>query len=193
MDDGARGTRERRQPVAQRHAGLPLCHCGELRDCSRRVVCHCRDCQTFQHALDSTETVFDARDDIEILMLSPVSMSFVRSREHLAAHGLYRETAALVRGLLRLIPQRAGGAPLPSPRSDCDHPTRGDRRPAARRALQGSAARDTDDPILVALAPRPRRGDHRRTLFFDADGEPLVSSRVIIDSARLSLPPFTRA
>ena len=48
-------------------------------------------------------------------------------------------------------------------------------------------------PILVTLAGRLRRGDHRRSPFFDADGEPLVAPRVLTESERLSLPPFTRA
>lgn len=198
------------------------CRCGELRarivvepgDRPRRAVCHCRDCQAFQHALGTAETVLDAHGGTEILMLSPAGLSFARGGEHLAALRLYPK--GLLRWYAGCCDTPLGNTPaarrfphlglIAAPLretngeralTDAAGPVRerifgadavGGVPPGAHRKVPFSMI----PPTLLALGARLRRGDHRRSPLFDEAGEPVVRPRVFADAERAMLAPYSR-
>ena len=199
------------------------CRCGTLharvtvepRDRARRAVCHCRDCQAFQHALGTASRVLDEHGGTELLMISPANIAFVRGREHLALMRL--SPSGLLRWYAGCCDTPLGNTPaahrfphlglIAAPLHEANGegalakaagPVRerlfggeaiGGPPPGAHRKMPLSMIL----PVLAALAGRVRRGDHRRSPFFDAEGEPVVTPRVLDEAERLALPPYARA
>ncbi len=178
------------------------CRCGALRGSVAlarpvsRVVCHCRDCQTYAHALGRPD-VLDAKGGTDIVQTSPSLVSFSEGAERLA---LLRLTPT---GLFRWYARC------------CDTPI-GNTAPTWKASYVGlvhscldAEGRGLDEsfgPVLTAantdhakgavktrplgLAVALRRtgavmarallsGSYRRTPFFDGDGVPVVAPRVL--------------
>ena len=66
------------------------CHCGTvqgiLTDLARanRLVCYCKDCQAFAHALGQADRVLDARGGSDIVQVLPRNLRFTKGTEALA-------------------------------------------------------------------------------------------------------------
>jgi len=198
------------------------CGCGELRarvgvvarDRPRRAICHCRDCQGFQHALGTAETVLDGHGGTEILMVSPAALEIVAGGERLAALRLYPKgllrwyagccdtplgnTPAMPRfphlGLIAAVLIDVNGADALEREAGAvrerifgAEATNG-MPPGAHRKVPLTAI----PPIIAAVAGRLRRGDHRRSPFLDANGEPIVRPRVLAEEERRALAPYAR-
>ena len=86
------------------------CRCGALRARVRgasarsgnRVVCDCRDCQTFAHVLGCADLVLDVHGGTDIFQTSPARLELGAGRERLAclrlrANGLHRWYASCCR------------------------------------------------------------------------------------------------
>ena len=195
------------------------CRCGALRarvsldrrDARRRAVCHCRDCQAFQHVLGTAVHVLDAHGGTDIAMLSPTSVAFVAGREHLAAlrlspTGLLRwHSACCSTPLGNTPPYRAlahvglvAATLIDVNGSDAVEAAFGPvRERIFGRHAPGGSAPDAHPkvplgslpPIVLAIAGRVLRGEHRRGPFFDADGRPSVVPRVLSEAERDGFRP----
>ncbi|BDX20008.1 hypothetical protein MFKK_28180 [Halopseudomonas aestusnigri] len=79
------------------------CQCGTVRGRAirvypvdgTRVVCYCRDCQAFAHALNAAERVLDAQGGTDIYQLPPARLQIHQGHDQirclrLSSKGLYR-------------------------------------------------------------------------------------------------------
>lgn len=84
------------------------CRCGMLRgtlsqpQAGTRVVCYCRDCQTYAHALGGADQVLDANGGTTIVATLQQDVAFTQGTEQLAClslteRGVYRWYAACCR------------------------------------------------------------------------------------------------
>ena len=196
------------------------CRCGTLRATlriapgARRIVCHCRDCQAFQHALGAADAVLDAHGGTDLAALSPASLKIDAGRERLAALRLYPK------GLLRWYaaccdtplgntpPQRAlahfGAVVAPLVETNGAEAVEAALGPVRARIYGAQATNGAPPgahpkvplsmipPVLAAMIGRFARGEHRRSPFFDARGEPAVRPRTLSDAEREGLAPYGR-
>lgn len=79
------------------------CRCGQIKGRAikvypadgTRVICYCRDCQTFARLLDAADAVLDAQGGTDIYQLPPARLQIHQGHEHirclrLSEKGLYR-------------------------------------------------------------------------------------------------------
>jgi hypothetical protein len=69
------------------------CHCGSLQGSLTVPVlahlgCHCRDCQTYAHALGHPEQVLDERGGTDVVTTLQQHLSFTKGKEYLACLSL---------------------------------------------------------------------------------------------------------
>jgi hypothetical protein len=166
------------------------------------VVCYCDDCQAFAHALGSPERVLDANGGSEIFQVSPARIEFATGRDQLAClrltgKGLLRwytrccrtpvgnTLAARQVPFVGLVLRRAGGEAEQRARAAALGPVRGAFH--ARFAVGDRIALAAYDRVPVALFARllrilvaaRLRGEHARSPFFAADGEPAAAPHVL--------------
>lgn len=183
---------------------FPLqCRCGKLRGAlahperASRGVCYCKDCQAYGHFLKDTPGVLDGLGGTEVYAVSPRDVSFTEGVEHLTCmsltdKGLLRWYSSCCQtpigntvrdwkvahvGLVRMC--------LEGPGVDLDQ-TFG---PVKMRVNTGGAKGKVDVPVwsttasiasfVFNLARRRLDGSYRQGPFFDADGRPIVSPRVL--------------
>ena len=184
------------------------CSCSQLQGVLREpspptgphVVCYCRDCQAFPHALGVADKVLNAHGGTQIFQTSPARMEIVAGRQRLACLRL------TPKGLLRWYA------------SCCNTPV-GNTLPTAQLPFVGfpvSAISPTDrallGPIAAGVNGRSARGDRaslighdrgplwllfrgarlilgsrlqkdwRRNPFFDDEGRPSVTPRILSQS-----------
>jgi hypothetical protein len=100
---------------------IPLsCTCGTVTGCvygvthanSRRLSCHCDDCQAYAHYLDRTGDILDAHGGTDLSYATQARMEITTGREQLAAVRLYEK------GILRVYASccRTPVAHVPSPK-----------------------------------------------------------------------------
>ena len=196
------------------------CRCGAVEGVLRRrsddrsfhAICHCVDCQAFQHALGRAESVLDAHGGTEIVGVTPAAFELLRGRDRVAA---LRLTS---RGLLRWY-TRCCDTPIANTAPSCRvahvgmiaAPITDANGPRALEALFGPVTdrifcdRAVDGPVpgatralrmapgmVASIGARLLRGEHRRSAFFDARGEPLSAPRVLAADERDALAPYRR-
>jgi hypothetical protein len=167
-----------------------------------RIVCYCDDCQSFAHFLGGAERTLDSHGGTDIFQLSPARLEITKGADRLACmrlrpNGLLRWYASCCHtpigntlasrqipfvGLIhRCVDHAADGRP----RDEVLGPTRA--RVQARFAKGDRSSLDAHDrgPLslfvrfgAVLLAAR-LRGDHARSPFFRATGEPTATPRVL--------------
>lgn len=88
---------------------IPIkCRCGTVRGAlsqpkkSRRLICYCRDCQAYAHALGAAEAVLDAAGGTSIVATLQERVSIAQGHEQVAClsltdRGIYRWYAACCR------------------------------------------------------------------------------------------------
>jgi Family of unknown function (DUF6151) len=181
------------------------------------AVCYCDDCQAFAHALDCADRVLDANGGSEVLQISPARIEFRAGGERLAClrlrpKGLLRWHTSCCRTpvgntlasrqvpFVGLVLRRADGEPERRARDAVLGPVRGAFH--ARFAVGDRSGLATHQGVPVALYARlfrmmvvgRLRGDHARSPFFTASGEPIAEPRVLTDDelaaarAPLALP-----
>lgn len=178
------------------------CRCGALRGSvalarpPSHVVCYCRDCQTYAHALGRPD-VLDAKGGTEIVQTSPSLVTFAEGRDRLA---LLRLTPT---GLFRWY-ARCCDTPIGNTGATWNQSFVG----LVRACLDGDDARVAESfgPVLTALSTDHAKGrarvnpvgatigfarnvrmmlrerldgTYRRTPFFGDDGVPVVAPRVL--------------
>jgi hypothetical protein len=166
------------------------------------VVCYCDDCQAFVHALGSAPRVLDANGGSEIFQISPARIEFRAGSEHLAClrltpGGLLRwytsccstpvgnTLASRQVPFVGLVLSRAVGEPERRARDAALGPVRGAFN--ARFAIGDRSRLAAYERVPVALFARllrimvgaRLRGDHARSPFFTAAGEPIAKPRVL--------------
>lgn len=185
------------------------CRCGRLKGTIRhpeqaiRVVCYCKDCQSFAHFLGRADDILDEMGGTEVVATHPGNVTFTQGRESLACMSLSP------RGALRWYA------------SCCNTPLGNTSRnfkvayvgmvhrcltgsPQAREAVFGpvrmlantGSANGKPPPlrhsavtavlrVLWLMARGRLDGSYRRTPFFDlARGEPVVAPKVISKAER---------
>jgi hypothetical protein len=173
-------------------------------DRGNHVVCYCDDCQAFAYALGSAERVLDANGGSEIFQISPARIEFRTGSEKLAClrlrpNGLLRWYTSCCRTpvgntlaarqvpFVGLVLRRAAGEPERRARDAALGPVRGAFN--AQFAV-GDRSRLVAYPrVPVALfgrlfrimAAARLRGEHARSPFFAASGEPVASPHVLTD------------
>jgi hypothetical protein len=92
-------SKQRRQLKTLKH---PLkCRCGTLAgfvdrpERANRVICYCRDCQSFAHFLGRTEEILDVHGGTDVLQVIPANVQLTKGHEALACVRLSE------RGLIR--------------------------------------------------------------------------------------------
>lgn len=103
------------------HRAILSCRCGQVRgwvnDASPRsancVVCYCRDCQAFAHALGRPD-ILDAKGGSDVIQIAPATLTISEGEGQVAAkrlteRGLYRFYASCCRTPLGNTP----GASIP--------------------------------------------------------------------------------
>lgn len=190
-------------------------------DRGNHVVCYCDDCQAFAHALGCADRVLDANGASEIFQISPARIELRAGGDRLAClrlrpNGLLRwytscchtpvgnTLASRQVPFVGLVLRRAEGEPERRARAAALGPVRGAFN--ARFAVGDRTHLAAHDGVPVPLYTRllrivvgaRLRGEHRRSPFFGANGEPVAKPRVLTDeelaAARASLaPPTARA
>jgi hypothetical protein len=187
-----------------------VCRCGTLRGTLRpgrpgdtlHLVCYCRDCQTFAHALGQPERVLDAHGGTELLQVGPARLTLEAGADRLAClrlrpKGLLRWYAACCAtpigntlatpdapfvGLITACLDDAARAALPPPRRGVfgrtAHGGTGDV-PAASGPPLGLGLK-----MAAKIMGRRLRGEHRPTPFFDAHNRPVAEPRVLGEAER---------
>jgi len=193
---------------------LPIrCFCGSFEGLAvgispavgNHVVCHCDDCQTYQHALGQAERVLDAHGGTAIFQLSPARLRLTSGRSRLAC--LRLKPGGLIRWYADCCNTSLGntlatrGLPFVGIVEAClatgsDAETLGRTLGPAKGVHGRHAIGERDDlevhptappSMLLRLAGRfigwRLRGDHRRSPLFDAaTGRPVVAPRVLTDA-----------
>ena len=211
-----------REVPAGTAADLPWrCRCGEVTGRLSpptgrhlRIVCHCRDCQAFAHALGRAGDVLDARGGTDVLGLAPDAFAFTGGHGRVAAlrlypRGLYRwyagccSTPIANTGPSRLVPHlglvaaSAVGAAGEAAVDAAFGPVRG---AIHGRSAPGGVPPGAHPGVPLSMIPpgvamfagRWARGAHRRSAFFDADGAPVAAARVLDEAERRALPPLAQ-
>jgi Family of unknown function (DUF6151) len=166
------------------------------------VVCYCDDCQAFAHALGCADRVLDGNGASEIFQISPARIEFRAGSEHLAClrlrpNGLLRWYTSCCRTpvgntlasrqvpFVGLVLCRAASEPERRAREAAFGPLRGAFN--ARFAVGDRKHLAAHDRVPVALYVRllrlmvgaRLRGEHARSPFFAASGEPVAPPRVL--------------
>jgi uncharacterized protein DUF6151 len=164
-----------------------------------RVVCYCRDCQAFAHALGKAEQVLDARGGSDIVQVLPKHIAIVSGRDaltclRLTPRGLLRWYTSCCRtpigntlatpklsfiGLVHVC-LNSGTQPLdeifgPVRARIYTSSAQGDPKP--KEAGRGHVAGWFFRTVLRARF----NGDYRRTPLFLQNGEPIVTPHVLND------------
>lgn len=176
----------------------------------RRLVCYCDDCQAFTRFLGRADVVLDVHGGTDIVQCSPAQVEIRAGRE---AIGCLRLSP---RGLLRWYAQCCRwpiGNTLATPRlpvlglitaaidPDASRTAREEFLAGRPRGVFGRHAKGEPSDLEVArrapldlaaaitgdLIARCWRGDHRRSPFFDADGEPIARPQVLSAAERAAL------
>ena len=181
------------------------------------VVCYCDDCQAFAHALGCADRVLDANGGSEIFQISPARIELRTGSEHLAClrlrpKGLLRWYTSCCRTpvgntlasrqvpFVGLVLRRAEGESERRAREAALGPVRGAFN--AQFAVGDREVLVGHDRVPVTLFLRllrimvaaRLRGEHARSPFFTASGEPIAEPRVLTDDelaaarAPLALP-----
>jgi hypothetical protein len=184
------------------------CRCGriagEILDPhdSWHLLCYCRDCRAYAHALGKAAEVLDAHGGTHVLAVRPRQLTIMRGKEALACLSLTE------RGLLRWYAGCCGTALLNTPRNPrvayaglvhtclADSAEALERRfgPVRYQAFTKHAPRDPPRiarssrralaGLVVALLRGRLGGSWRLTPFFDtATGTPVVEPRVLSPDA----------
>lgn len=194
---------------------IPLsCRCGAVRGVARgvangiRVVCHCDDCQAYAHALERPD-VLDRYGGTDVFQMAPSQLTLSQGSEHVRCLRLSEK------GLLRWYAGCCAtpmGNTLPAARvpfvgvvhTFMDHAghgvTRDDALGPPREFIQGRFAVGGVPPhaqarATVSLMARSAwfllrgflAGAHRPSPFFDAEGKPVVTPRVLSVAERAAL------
>jgi hypothetical protein len=178
------------------------CSCGRVRGeilqpgRAMRVVCYCRDCQTYAHLLQRAGQVLDPVGGTDVVATSADNLAITAGREHLACVSLSP------RGLLRWYAACCGTPVANTPRDwklpyvglvhTClrqpDPLERSFPRVELRvntKGAHGAVPRDT--PVLgklrflrmvIRLAGLRLRGAYKSTPLFSASGDPVALPRV---------------
>lgn len=178
------------------------CRCGALRGSvalarpPSHVVCYCRDCQTYAHALGRPDAL-DAKGGTEIVQTSPSLVTFAEGRDRLALlrltpDGLFRWYAkccdtpvgntaptwkASYVGLVHTCLDAGGRSldesfgPVLTPVNTTHAKGEVAMRPAGLAVSLGRTG--------LAMGRALLDGSYRRTPFFDGDGAPVVAPRVL--------------
>ena len=166
------------------------------------VVCYCDDCQAFAHALGCADRVLDPNGASEIFQISPARIELRAGGEHLAClrlrpSGLLRWYTSCCRTpigntlasrqvpFVGLVLRRADGESERRAREAALGPVRGAFN--ARFAVGDRGQLVAHDRIPAALFLRllrimvgaRLRGEHARSPFFSASGEPIAEPRVL--------------
>jgi hypothetical protein len=166
-----------------------------------RCVCYCDDCQSFAFYLGRADSILDDRGGTDIFQTSPARLEIIAGRENLACVRL-RPGSNVIRWYASCCRTPIGNTPA-------EHrvPFVGVIHACMDVAATGSAADDVLGPIrarffrrfarggeaglaggrtlvailrLVRMVLRARlRGDRRRSIFFQLDGEPKVAPHVL--------------
>jgi hypothetical protein len=189
---------------------LIQCICGALRGRAHgvsptrgnRLVCYCRDCQSFAHFLGRPSDILDAHGGTDIFQLSPARIGFLAGADRLACMrltetGMLRWYASCCRTPIGNTPANPK-IPFVGLIHSC---TDGAARGAARDALLGPvrarvytrSAKGGRPPLAAGPAGTLRvilrfarltlgsrlRGEHTRSPFFDASGQPRAQPKVL--------------
>jgi hypothetical protein len=171
-------------------------------DRGNRVFCYCDDCQAFAHALGTAERVLDANGGTDVFQVSPARVELRAGREHLAClrlkpGGLLRWYTDCCRTpvgntfasrqvpFVGLVLGRADAEPERRARDAALGPVRG--RFNARFAVGDRSRLDAHGrvppPLFVRLlrimVGARLRGDHTRSPFFAATGQPVAVPHVL--------------
>ncbi len=186
------------------------CRCGTVRGvlhdiaptAGTHLVCYCRDCQAYLRHL-RREDLLDPAGGTDIFQTSTGRVAFEEGREHLAClrlseKGLLRWYASCCNTPVANMPALAaipfGGfvtACLPDPDRDASiGPVVARYKTESAVSGGGGARRDSGGLTVLrrfavlTLAAR-RRGEHRRSPFFDPDTRaPSVSPRILDQAER---------
>ncbi len=187
------------------------CRCGALRGVARgvssragyRVVCYCDDCQSFANYLETDGQILDAHGGTDIFQMSPARLKIMQGLEQLACvrltpKGPLRWYAGCCKTPIGNTPPTRQ-APFVGLIHSCINTedqsldemlghvrvrimgryAKGDR--VALGAHDGFLFSHAAGIVWKLLKWRVR-GDHDRSLFFDAKtGDPLVAARVLSD------------
>jgi hypothetical protein len=166
------------------------------------VLCYCDDCQAFAHALGSAERVLDANGGSEIFQISPARIEFSAGREQLAClrlrpNGLVRWHTRCCRTpvgntlasrqvpFVGLVLCRARSEPERRAREAALGPVRGafNAKFAVGDRSQLAAYERVPVPLFARLlrimVGARLRGEHARSPFFSAAGEPVSPPHVL--------------
>lgn len=186
------------------------CRCGTLQGYIRhpqqatRIVCYCKDCQSFARFLGGAGDILDAMGGTEVVATHPGNVTFTQGRESLACmslspRGALRWYAGCCRTPLGNTPRNFKIAYVsvlhsclpgsPQARDAAFGPVRmlanigsanGKPPPPLRYSAVAAVLR-----VLWFMARGRLDGSYRRTPFFDpARGEPVVAPHVISKAER---------
>jgi len=189
------------------------CRCGKLQgevDAARvaaRAVCYCKDCQAFARFLKAEEAVLDASGGTEVEAALPAAVRFTGGLEHLACmslspKGIYRWYASCCNTPVGNTPRNPGMPYVGLVRACLDAaPETLDRQLGRSHitANRGSACGPTSaTPFATllgvakiggALVKARLSGSYRDNPFFDADGAPLRTPRILTKEERAAVTP----
>jgi uncharacterized protein DUF6151 len=188
------------------------CQCGTIQGVltelkrSNRVVCYCKDCQAFAHALGQAERVLDARGGSDIVQALPKNLRFTQGLDALAClrltpKGLFRWYAGCCRTPI--------GNTLPTPKLSfigllhvfldssevCLDEAFGPIRTRVNTKSAVGEPKPKEEGVgrtigwfLRTTLKARFNGDYQRSPFFDpATGAPILAPRVLTNSGG-SLP-----
>ena len=179
------------------------CTCGQMEwavqtDAGTRLVCHCKDCQSFATHLSADTTYLDPAGGTHVYHTLPDRVEFRRGVEHLALlrlspTGLMRWYASCCNTPIAATLPRAGipflGLVLRPETDGFGKIVARAFTDSARRPVKTTGMARAGLGILSRAITGRLSGAHRRNPFYDADGAPIRKPVVLTKEQRAAARP----